>query len=337
MLQRESLSARKSAPRALFLGMQSHFSHPSLRALLADGVNICAVMLPAPRAESMQGTPLRRLEPPGAGRRRLLPVQQSLLHTSVQQLAWEHALPLWQVTRLADPAVHDLFAGYRPDVLCAACFPQRLPPELLAIPRLGALNVHPSLLPANRGPQPLFWTFRLGQRQTGVTIHLMDERLDSGDILAQESIEVPEGISYDELEEQCALLGSHLLSRTVADLYAGRAVRQAQDECLSSSYPSPSSRRGRADFTIDARQCDARHIYTFIRGVKDLGEPLTLIADDALTLRVEDALVYSYKSHDLRLHTHECDTWPVRCRQGKVVVRGRPLDTPTRKSPGNEE
>jgi methionyl-tRNA formyltransferase len=337
MLQRESLAASKSAPRALFLGMQSHFSHPSLRALLAAGVNVCAVILPTPGAATKQDAPLRRLQPPGAGRRRLLPVQQSLLHTSVEQLAWEHAVPLWQVAGLANPAVYDLFSGYRPDVLCVACFPQRLPPSLLAIPRLGALNVHPSLLPANRGPQPLFWTFRLGLRQTGVTIHLMDERLDSGDILAQESIDVPEGISYGELEEQCALLGSRLLTRTVADLYAGRAVRRPQDERLSSSYPSPSSRQGRADFTIDARQCDARHVYTFICGIKNRGEPLTLIADDALTLRVEDALVYSYKSHDLRLHTSERDTWPVRCRQGKVVVRGRPVDTTARILPGNEE
>lgn len=315
-------STKKSGPRVIFLGMQSHFSYPSLRALLAAGVDVCAVVIPAAAGAKTEAA-LRRLEPPGR-RRTLLPVQQSLLHTSIQQIAWEHALPLWQVSRLADPAVRDLFSSTRPDLLCAACFPRRLPAALLAIPRLGALNVHPSLLPANRGPEPLFWTFRLGLRRTGVTIHLMNERLDSGDILAQESIDVPEGISYGELEKQCAHLGGGLLIQTVTDLFHGRAVRRPQDESLSSSYPYPSNHNGRADFTIDPRQWDACHVYNFICGVKEWGEPLTLIADEQLTLHVEDALAYSNKSHDLRLHTHQRDAWPVRCRQGKVVVRGRP-------------
>lgn len=334
-MQYISLSARKAAPRAIFLGMQSQFSHPSLRALLAAGVEVCAVILPAD-AGTHQASAVHRLEPPGR-KRPLLPVRQSVLHTSVQHLAWEHALPLWQVADLSDPAVHDLLAGYRPDVLCAACFPWRLPPDVLATARLGALNVHPSLLPANRGPQPLFWTFRLGHSRSGVTIHLMNEQLDSGDILAQESLDVPEGISYRELEEQCALLGSQLLTRTVADLYHGRAVRQPQDEHLSSVYPSPANRGERTDFTIDPRQWDARHVYNFICGVKDWGEPLTLIADEELTLQVEDALIYSYKSHDLHLYTSQPDAWPVRCRQGKVVVRGHPLRQSSRLSRGNKE
>lgn len=333
MLQRESLSAKYRAPRAIFLGMQSHFSYPSLQALLTAGVDICAVIVPAPGGR--QETTLRLLEAPGR-RRTLLPVHQSLVHTSVQQLAWEHGLPLWQVSRLSDPAVRDLFASYQPDVLCAACFPRRLPPELLAIPRLGALNVHPSLLPANRGPEPLFWAFRLGLRHTGVTIHLMNEQLDSGDILAQERIDVPEGISYGELEKQCASLGSLLLTRTVANLCQGRAVRRPQDERLSSFYPFPSNRHGRTDFTIDPREWDARHVYNFICGIKAWGEPLTLVADEELTLQVEDALVYSYKANDLRLQIHQRETWPVRCRQGKVVVRGYPLHT-TDRTQGNEE
>jgi methionyl-tRNA formyltransferase len=316
-----SLSERQPRPRVLFLGMQSNFSHPSLRALLTTaGIEVCAVIVPARDDEQA----LRRLEPPGR-RRILLPVNQSFLHTSVQQLAWESSVPLWQVSRLADPAVRDLFQSYQPDVICTACFPQRLPAEVLALPPLGALNVHPSLLPANRGPEPLFWTFRLGHERTGVTIHLMNERLDSGDILAQEALDVPEGISYQELEEQCAELGGRLLARTVVDLFEGKAVGRQQDESQSSSYPYPSNQNGRADFTIYPEQWDARHVYNFICGVKNWGEPLLLVADEELTLHVEDALVYSYKPNDLRLHTNQRDAWPVRCKQGKVVVRGKPI------------
>ena len=323
MSHSESLSEGWPArmPRVIFLGMQSNFSHPSLRALLTAGIEVCAVVLPGGRVDA-DAPALRRLAAPP--RRVLLPVNQSFLHTSVQQLAWERALPLWEIARLSDPAVSELFQSYQPDLICVACFPRYIPPVLLAIPRLGALNVHPSLLPANRGPEPLFWTFRLGCARTGVTVHLMNERLDSGDIVAQEEFAVPEGISYAELEERSADLGGQLLARAVLDLAGGRARPRPQDESQGSFYPYPSSRDGREDFVIHPEEWDARHVYNFICGVKDWDEPLTLVADAELTLEVEDALEYSYKANDLRLQTSERDAWPVRCKQGKVVVKGRP-------------
>lgn len=309
-------------PRVVFFGMQSNFSHPSLRALIGAGIEVCAVVLPAAR-EEQQGPALRCIEPPSR-RRTLLPVNQSFLHTSVQQLAWERKLPLWEVAHLSDPAVSTLISGYQPDMICVACFPHMIPASLLAIPRLGALNVHPSLLPDNRGPEPLFWTFRLGYERTGVTIHLMNEKLDSGDIIAQEAIEVPEGMSYAELEEQTAELGGRLLVQAVEDIYHGRAERRKQDGSQSSFYPYPSNAAGREDFVIYPNQWDARHVYNFICGVKDWGEPLTLVADASLTLEVEDVLEYSYRANDPRLHTSERDAWPVRCQRGKVIIKGKP-------------
>jgi methionyl-tRNA formyltransferase len=321
-LQSEFEAGERPA-RVIFLGMQSNFSHPSLRALLAAGVEVSAVVLSA--AQNEQGGPaLRLLEPPGR-RRTLLPVNQSFLHTGLQQLAWDRHIPLWEVARLDDPAVADLFTNSQPDLICVACFPHFIPSTLLNIPRLGVLNVHPSLLPDNRGPEPLFWTFRLGQEHTGVTIHLMEEKLDSGPILAQEALEVPEGISYAELEQQAAELGGALLAQAVADLMSGQAHPRPQDESQSHYYPYPSNQHGRDDFVIHPAQWDARHVYNFICGVKDWSEPLALVADAELTLLIEDVLDYSYKPNDLRLHTSERDAWPVRCKRGMVVVKGRPL------------
>jgi methionyl-tRNA formyltransferase len=63
------------------------------------------------------------------------------------------------------------------DAVVVACFPWKLPPALLARPRLGGLNVHPSLLPLGRGPEPVFWTLRRGERRTGATIHRLDGRV----------------------------------------------------------------------------------------------------------------------------------------------------------------
>lgn len=317
----KSISSNDKPARVIFLGMRSNFSHPSLRALLAAGIEVCAVVMPALDADP--ATPaLRRLEPPSR-RRMLLPVNQSSLHTSIQQLAWERNLPLWEVCRLNDSSVCELFSSYQPDLICVACFSRYIPRTIRAIPRLGCLNVHPSLLPVNRGPEPLFWTFRLGHERSGVTIHLMDEGLDTGDILAQETLELTDGMSYAELEAQTAELGGTLLVKTVQALRGGQVQRRPQDESQATSYPYPSNQSGREDFVIYPAQWDARHVYNFICGVKDWGEPLLLVADTELTLMAEDALVYSYKPNDLLLRTTEPDAWPVRCKRGVVVIRGK--------------
>ncbi|MGH2510765.1 MAG: formyltransferase family protein, partial [Ktedonobacteraceae bacterium] len=133
-MSKNLLSEQKSL-RVIFLGMQSNFSHPSLRALLTAGIEVCAVVMPA--SDNVPDKPaLRRLEPPSR-RRTLLPVNQSTLHTSVPQLAWEHRIPLWEVARLADPAVVALLSDYQPDLICVACFSRLIPRVILAIPRLG--------------------------------------------------------------------------------------------------------------------------------------------------------------------------------------------------------
>src|SRR5258708_21622181 len=173
-------------------------------------------------------------------------VLESSLHTSILQLAWELHILLWEVQRLPDPETIATLAGYQPDIICVACFSRRIPRAMLDIARLGCLNVHPSLLPANRGPEPLFWTFREGSRHTGVTIDLMDEGMDTGPIVAREALEMPDGISYAQLEMQCAMLGGTLLARSVWDLYNGLVIPVAHDETKRNYHGFPTD----ADFTV---------------------------------------------------------------------------------------
>src|SRR5205823_3279104 len=96
-----------------------------------------------------------------------------------------------------------------------------LPPELLDVPRVGCLNVHPSLLPAHRGPAPLFWTFRHGDPLAGLTVHWMDEGIDTGDIALQEEIPVAEGTSGLDLQRECLERGARLLVEVVQAVATG--------------------------------------------------------------------------------------------------------------------
>ncbi len=303
-------------PRVLFLGMQGNFSLPPLKALLEQGIEVCAVVIPAPWNSNDDQIAIRRKESVRMGRTSL-PVLNSSLHTTIIQLAEAQHIPIWEVARFSDPVTIDTLQHYAPDMLCVACFSLYIPRVVLDIPPYGCLNLHPSRLPANRGPDPLFWTLREGKHQTGVTVHYMDEGMDTGDIVAQTLIDIPDGIRYTQLETQCAVQGGYLLAQAVWDIYRGKATSFPQDEANSEYHSLPSYE----DFVVRVNEWSARHVYNFVRGLATGEEPLPLIVDDK-TIYVRDATSYS--------HTFEADgsekqggwekeVW-IACKEGWVAV-----------------
>jgi methionyl-tRNA formyltransferase len=298
-------------PRALFLGMAGNFSPPALLALLNGGIDVCAVVLPARNHQPRQPA-LRLVEPPLKARP-MLPVLHSSLYNSIANIAWKQHIPVWEVASMSALETINLFSQYQPDIMCVACFSMYIPRAILDIPRLGCLNVHPSLLPANRGPDPLFWTFHDGHHETGVTIHRMDEGLDTGPIVAQEKITVPDGTTYGQLEAECAAQGGKLLVRSLWQLYQGTATLTPQDETKSSYLPMPTGK----DYVVVAAKWEAWRVYNFIRGVGSRVQPVTLITDDQ-SMRVTDALSYSRKDTD---SNRSDGIIRVGCLDGWVIVR----------------
>lgn len=252
--------------RVAFFGMRCAFSVPPLSALLAAGVDVVAVVLPGVPG----GPPLLR-RPPSFGPR--LPiVPQEREPAAVDDIARRAGIPVLAVGNLRHPLVAATIADLRPDAIAVACFPRRLPPALLAVPPLGALNVHPSLLPLGRGPEPVFWTLRRGERETGATIHLMDEGLDRGPILRQERLAVPAGVRAPDLEQHLAGLGASLLVEALNDLASGRATPVPQDDARATEAPVPTA----ADFAVPT-DLPARWAFNFVRGVAPLDGPLELL------------------------------------------------------------
>ena len=243
----------------------------------------------------------------------MLPLINSSLHSSIVQIAQRQQIPVWDVLRLTSPESVVALAAYSPDILCVSCFSLLIPRAILDLPRLGSLNVHPSLLPANRGPVPLFWTFREGDETTGATIHLMDEKMDTGDILAQQVIPVPDGINHDQLEAQCASVGGTLLARAVWDLYEGRTIRVPQDETESSYHSFPSEN----DFVVDVAEWSARHVYNFIRGVGHWDNPIILRVNDE-TFICRDVISYSQEAIEKATENGERI---IHCKVGSVCIK----------------
>jgi methionyl-tRNA formyltransferase len=114
-----------------------------------------------------------------------------------------------------------LLRRYEPDVAICAAFPWKVPPDALAVPRLGWVNGHPGLLPEYRGPSPLSWAIRNGENEVGFTFHRMDAELDTGPILAQGSVQLDDEHSWEELTPKLVALVGHLLPRALARVEAG--------------------------------------------------------------------------------------------------------------------
>jgi methionyl-tRNA formyltransferase len=114
-----------------------------------------------------------------------------------------------------------LVRSYEPDVILCTGFPWKIPPDALAVPRLGAVNGHPSLLPRYRGPIPVAWAIRNGETDIGYTYHRMDAELDTGAILAQDSIPLGDEHSWEELVPKLAEGVQRLLPQALARIEEG--------------------------------------------------------------------------------------------------------------------
>ena len=114
-----------------------------------------------------------------------------------------------------------LLEAYEPDTFLCFGFPWKIPRDALAVPRLGAVNGHPSLLPRYRGPSPVAWAIRNGDDEIGFTLHRMDADLDTGAVLAQAAMSLGDEHGYDELQDEFGRILGELLPRALARLESG--------------------------------------------------------------------------------------------------------------------
>ncbi|HEX9923411.1 MAG TPA: formyltransferase family protein [Anaerolineae bacterium] len=243
---------------------------PPLRSLIEAGLTPQTVIIPA--ASTSAAAPPRRLRPP-APVSTDLPMVDPYLEQNCVHLAWAHDLPVYEVGSLTAAHSLDLLAAFEPDVIIVACFSLLLPSAVLSLPRYGCLNLHPSLLPAYRGPTPFFWLARQEERQGGVTLHYLDEGLDTGDIVAQSVLDWPEDLSGIEFEQRCAVEGGRLAAEALRQLDAGQALpRQPQPPEKSSYFSAPTAE----DFVIPTHW-SAQRAFSFLRRAE--GWPLIIILD----------------------------------------------------------
>jgi methionyl-tRNA formyltransferase len=188
--------------------------------------------------------------------------RENIWFTSVRDLAFENYLPVYQPANPNAPAFVAAMQALKPDWLFSCYYRSMLKQPLLDLPRLGALNLHGSLLPRYRGRCPLNWVLVFGETETGITLHYMEAKADRGDVVAQRHIAItPEDTAVTLLARMTAAAGE-LFRETYPRLRSGQAPRLPQDHARATCFGG----RGPEDGKIDWRQ-PATAIYNLMRAV----------------------------------------------------------------------
>ncbi len=285
--------------RILYFGMSGTFSQIPLAHLLANGVDVCGVVVP-----TGDEVGIRPLPPPQINTD--IPLLNPYFDRNIIQLGWQHGIPVWEVGDLSRPEVVAALSETKPDLAIVACFSKRIPQSLLETPTHDFLNLHPSLLPKYRGAQPLFWSFREGDSDNGVTLHFMDAGFDSGDIALQQRVTFPDGVSGNEADRICAELGGRMMVEAIGKLEGGKLERVRQT-AVPSYAPNPTA----ADFVIET-SWTARRAFNFMRGTAEWERLYAIILDDGRKVVVKTAVAF---------HPTEKLSQPVSYQQNRTFIQ----------------
>jgi len=242
--------------RLAFLGT-SRFASPALLAL-ADRYEISLVVTQPDRPVGRHAT----VKPP-----------------AVKSEAIRLGLPVFQPERISRPDSVARLREARPEAIVVASFGQLLKPAVFTLPALGTINIHASLLPAYRGAAPVHWAIIRGETTTGITTFLIDEGMDTGDLLLQRSIAIGPDETAGKLEERLARLGADVIVETIERLHDGAVTPRPQPEDGVSMAPRLSRDDGRIDW-----ETPAQRIHDLVRGTNPWPGAWTRLGEERLKI-----------------------------------------------------
>lgn len=217
--------------RIVFMGTPE-FASVSLSELIRRGYEIAGVFTQPDKAK-------------GRG--------MELSFSPVKQLALEHAIPVFQPAKMRDGTALQMLKNLEPDLVVVVAYGRILPDDLLAIPPLGTINVHGSLLPKYRGAAPIQWSVLNGEDKTGVSTMYLASEMDAGDVILTDETEVGLYETSRELYERLSIMGAGLLVRTLEMIEKGTAPRNPQDHSRATYAPMLDKSLSPIDFNKPAK------------------------------------------------------------------------------------
>jgi methionyl-tRNA formyltransferase len=231
---------------------------------------------------------------------------------SIEALAHLSGIPIIKLSRHGSEATRRVEA-FSPDIIFVSCFARKIPDEVLSVPAIGCFNLHPSTLPAYRGPSPIFWQFRDGVSEMGVTLHRMSAQLDGGNIIGQTPVAIPNGVTMQQASVLLAEAGGQLLVQALSRHDQASWIGFAQQEEGASYQGFPSE----SDYAVSTGW-PAKRLFNFICATHAPGVvyPCTV---GKRTFELVEAISFQ-ETGEVRLVV-EGDELVLPCRSGFVRAR----------------
>ena len=278
--------------RIVFMG-NPDFAVPSLNEIMVSEHEVVAVVTSPDK-------------PRGRGK--------SVSPTMVAQRASDYALPLIQPSLLKDDFFISQLQELKADLFSVVAF-RLLPSAVLQIPKIGSVNLHPSLLPQYRGAAPLQWALMNGDVKTGITTFLLSPAMDSGDILMTRPLSIFPEDDSGSLSLRASQLGAHLLVETIDSLARGTASPKPQDDSNASRAPKITSEDCEIDWTKSAAS-----VRNQVRALSPTPGAYTSLAGRRLKIyRCELSLAEEEASGEVI--SLNKTSFTVRCGSGSVVIQ----------------
>jgi methionyl-tRNA formyltransferase len=186
---------------------------------------------------------------------------QQISSSAIKQFSVGQQLEILQPEKLNDRAFIEQLQSLKPDLFVVVAF-RILPAEVFTIPKLGAFNLHASLLPKYRGAAPINWAIIKGERETGVTTFFLEEKVDTGSMILQARVPIKPDETAGELFDKLSEVGAEIVLHTVRLIEMGKAVPKPQDNALASPAPKIFKEQCKIDWSKSASE-----VHDFIRGL----------------------------------------------------------------------
>ena len=218
--------------KIVYVGSAGVLSNIPLRVLLRAGVGISAIAVMEETVEYL------KQQPPTIADIKIGEEESLNASANLLEIAESFHIP---IVSMSDPltASQEELSALQPDLILMSCFPRKLPETMFTLPGLGCFNLHPSLLPAYRGPSPVHWQCEHKVEESGVTIHKVDAEFDRGDIAVQKKISTRLCVNKMELGYKLSLLGGEAFLELLEQIEENRLVLTPQIETEASYFGFP--------------------------------------------------------------------------------------------------
>jgi len=292
--------------KIIFMGTPD-FAAASLEALIASRHEIQAVVTQPDKPKGRKG---------------------ELTPSPVKVVAEGKGIKVYQPLKVRDEEFVKTLRAYNPDVMVVVAFGQIIPLSILKMPKYGCVNIHGSLLPKYRGAAPIQWAVLDGEKETGITTILMDEGIDTGDILLKKTIQIDTDETSGSLFDKLMALGAKAILETLDELEKGSLTPTKQGESPTAYAKMLTKAMGLIDFTKSAKELDC-----FVRGMDPWPSAYTLLAGKTLKLWKVRVVEGSGKAGSVIEIGKESFT--IACGEGAIEVLEVQLEGKKRMSAGD--